>query len=106
MVASHGYLPAQFLNPRINLRTDEYGGSPENRLRFLREVLSAVREGAGPDLAVGLRISIGEESPDGLTPEESIEALRHSTETACSTTCRWSPARRRRSRGRTTSCRP
>lgn len=75
VVASHGYLPAQFLNPRINLRTDEYGGSPENRRRFLREVLSAMREGAGPDLAVGLRISIGEESPDGLTPEESIEGV-------------------------------
>jgi NADH:flavin oxidoreductases, Old Yellow Enzyme family len=75
VVASHGYLPAQFLNPRINLRTDDYGGSPENRLRFLHEVLSAVREGAGPDLAVGLRISIGEESPDGLTPEESIDCV-------------------------------
>ena len=75
VVASHGYLPAQFLNPRINLRIDEYGGSPENRLRFPHEVLSAVREGAGPDLAVGLRISIGEESPDGLTPEESIDGV-------------------------------
>ena len=75
VVASHGYLPAQFLNPRINLRTDAYGGSSENRLRFLNEVLSAVREGAGPDLAVGLRISIGERSPDGLTPEESIEGV-------------------------------
>ena len=75
VVASHGYLPAQFLNPRTNLRADEYGGSSENRLRFLNEVLSAVREGAGPDLAVGLRISIGEKSPDGLTPEESIEGV-------------------------------
>lgn len=75
VVASHGYLPAQFLNPRTNLRADEYGGSSENRLRFLNEVLSAVREGAGPDLAVGLRISIGEKSPDGLTPEESIESV-------------------------------
>ncbi len=75
VVASHGYLPALFLNPRINLRTDEYGGTTENRLRFLREVLSAVREGAGPDLAVGLRVSIGERSPDGLTPQESIDGV-------------------------------
>lgn len=74
IVASHGYLPAQFLNPRTNLRTDEYGGSPENRLRFLREVLSSARQAAGPDLAVGMRISIGEESPDGLTPQEAIDA--------------------------------
>ena len=43
VVASHGYLPAQFLNPRVNLRTDRYGGSPENRLRFLRETIAAIR---------------------------------------------------------------
>jgi len=35
IVASHGYLPAQFMNPSLNLREDEYGGTPENRLRFL-----------------------------------------------------------------------
>ena len=67
VVASHGYLPAQFLNPRTNLRTDGYGGSPERRLRFLREVLEAVRAAAGPGLAVGLRISADEASADGLT---------------------------------------
>ena len=43
IVASHGYLPAQFLNPRVNRREDEYGGSFENRLRFLREVIASVR---------------------------------------------------------------
>lgn len=43
VVASHGYLPAQFLNPRVNLRSDGYNGSLEQRLRFLREVLAAVR---------------------------------------------------------------
>ena len=42
IVASHGYLPAQFLNPRVNLRDDDYGGSFENRLRFLREAIAAV----------------------------------------------------------------
>jgi hypothetical protein len=40
IVASHGYLPAQFLNPRVNRREDEYGGSDENRLRFLREIIA------------------------------------------------------------------
>lgn len=75
VVASHGYLPAQFLNPRTNLRTDGYGGSPENRLRFLREVLEAVRVAAGPTLAVGLRISADEASADGLTAPEVLEAL-------------------------------
>ena len=75
IVASHGYLPAQFLNPRTNLRTDEYGGDLDARLRFLREVFTAVRAAVGPDLAVGLRISVGEESEEGLTQDEVIEAL-------------------------------
>ena len=42
-VASHGYLPAQFLNPRVNRRSDDYGGSDANRLRFLAECLDAMR---------------------------------------------------------------
>jgi 2,4-dienoyl-CoA reductase-like NADH-dependent reductase (Old Yellow Enzyme family)/thioredoxin reductase len=75
VVASHGYLPAQFLNPRTNLRTDEYGGALEDRLRFLREVLAAVRAAVGPDLVVGLRVSVGEESGEGLTGDEVVEAL-------------------------------
>jgi 2,4-dienoyl-CoA reductase-like NADH-dependent reductase (Old Yellow Enzyme family)/thioredoxin reductase len=76
VVASHGYLPAQFLSPRTNLRTDEYGGDLDGRARFLREVVEVVREAAGPDLAVGVRISVGEESPDGLTRDDSLQALR------------------------------
>lgn len=76
VVASHGYLPAQFLSSRTNLRTDEYGGDLAGRARFLIEVIAAVREAAGPGLAVGVRISVGEESPDGLTTDDSLEALR------------------------------
>jgi 2,4-dienoyl-CoA reductase-like NADH-dependent reductase (Old Yellow Enzyme family)/thioredoxin reductase len=76
VVASHGYLPAQFLNPRVNVRTDQYGGSEENRLRFLREVLAAVRAEVGSDFVVGLRVSAGEESEDGLTTDEVVELLR------------------------------
>ena len=60
IVASHGYLPAQFLNPHVNLREDAYGGSIENRLRFLREVAADIRARTGPDFVVGLRIT-GEE---------------------------------------------
>ncbi len=75
IVASHGYLPAQFLNPRTNLRTDEYGGPAENRMRFLREVLAAVRAAVGPDLVVGLRVSVGEDSEEGLTGDEVLESL-------------------------------
>jgi 2,4-dienoyl-CoA reductase-like NADH-dependent reductase (Old Yellow Enzyme family) len=75
IVASHGYLPAQFLNPRVNLRTDRFGGSPENRLRFLRETIGAVRAEIGREPVVGLRISIDEISPEGLTPDEVLPAL-------------------------------
>ncbi len=66
IVASHGYLPSQFLNPRTNLRTDAYGGDPERRLRFLRDALAAARAATRPGFVVGLRISIGEVTPDGL----------------------------------------
>jgi 2,4-dienoyl-CoA reductase-like NADH-dependent reductase (Old Yellow Enzyme family)/thioredoxin reductase len=76
VVASHGYLPAQFLNPRTNLRTDGWGGDDVRRLRFLREALAACRATTRPGFVVGLRISIGEASPDGLTEEEALAALR------------------------------
>src|SRR6185369_2630405 len=65
VVASHGYLPAQFLNPRLNRREDEYGGSFENRLRFLREVIASVRAHVDDATIVGLRISGDEKDPDG-----------------------------------------
>lgn len=53
--ASHGYLIMQFLNPLTNRRTDRYGGSLENRMRFLREILIAVRGAVGDDYPVGIR---------------------------------------------------
>ena len=75
IVASHGYLPAQFLNPRTNHRTDEYGGDVDGRLRFLREVLEAVRVAIGDGMALGIRISVGEDSGEGLTDDDVIDAL-------------------------------
>ncbi len=74
IVASHGYLPAQFLNPHVNIRDDEYGASPENRLRFLRRVLEAVRERVGSEFVVGLRISVQEHDPAGLDEEIALDA--------------------------------
>ena len=65
VVASHGYLPSQFLNPSVNVRTDEYGGSFENRLRFVREVVADIRAKVG-DLVIGLRISGTEQDSTGL----------------------------------------
>jgi 2,4-dienoyl-CoA reductase-like NADH-dependent reductase (Old Yellow Enzyme family) len=76
IVASHGYLPAQFLNPRVNIRADEYGGPLENRLRFLREVIQTVRTQVGREFVVGLRVSASEESDEGLSIEESLDGIR------------------------------
>ena len=75
VVASHGYLPAQFLNPRVNSRDDAYGGSHENRLRFLRDVAANIRAKVGPDMVVGLRISGNEMEHGGLEPDETLAAI-------------------------------
>ncbi|WP_151718434.1 oxidoreductase [Gemmobacter serpentinus] len=75
-VASHGYLPAQFLNPRVNRRTDDYGGSDENRLRFLVEALEAMRAATSDDFIIGLRISANERDEAGLTHAETLSACR------------------------------
>ena len=77
IVASHGYLPSQFINPRTNIREDIYGGSFENRMRFTGEVIEAVRATTPDGFVVGLRISLGEKDQDGLTPEESMTACQH-----------------------------
>lgn len=74
VVASHGYLPAQFLNPKVNVRNDEFGGSPENRLRFLREVLGAIRRRVGSEFVVGVRVSVGEHDPSGLDEAVALDA--------------------------------
>lgn len=76
IVASHGYLPSQFLNPRINQRSDAYGGSAENRLRFLREVIEACRAATGKDFVIGLRISTSEMDEQGLQMQETLEACK------------------------------
>ncbi|HVT66176.1 MAG TPA: FAD-dependent oxidoreductase [Trebonia sp.] len=53
----HGYVFSSFLSPATNHRTDEYGGPFENRIRLLCEVLTAIRDGVGPDYPVGVRLS-------------------------------------------------
>ncbi len=68
--AVHQHLIDQFWSPRVNKRTDEWGGSFENRMRFGMEVLKAVREEVGPDFVVGMRICGDEFHPDGLTHED------------------------------------
>ena len=76
IVASHGYLPAQFLNPRVNRREDAYGGSLENRLRFTREAIAAVRKSVPEQTVVGMRFSGDELDADGLNEDETIAMAR------------------------------
>ena len=71
--AASGYLLEQFLSPATNQREDEYGGPLENRMRFLREALEAVRATVGPDFPVGVRLSSDEYIPGGLTPEDTAQ---------------------------------
>ncbi|MCY4271266.1 MAG: FAD-dependent oxidoreductase [bacterium] len=68
---AHGYLIGQFLSPATNLRDDRYGGSLENRTRFLREVLAAVRAETSPGFPVGVRISADDQIEGGIRPEEA-----------------------------------
>ena len=72
LVASHGLLFAQFLSPAVNKRTDTYGGSFENRLRFLADCLASVRRSVGDGMVVGMRTSIEELEQDGLEPADTI----------------------------------
>jgi len=73
LVASHGYLLGQFLNPNINRRSDGYGGSRAGRLRFLQETIAATRRGLGEDMVLGVRLSGEEKDNDGTELEEMLE---------------------------------
>lgn len=72
----HGYLIHQFLSPRSNRRTDEYGGSLENRARFLLNIIRKTREKIGPDAALGARFSGDEMMPGGIDNREMKEVVR------------------------------
>ncbi|MCQ2226609.1 MAG: NAD(P)/FAD-dependent oxidoreductase [Bacteroidales bacterium] len=71
--AGHGWLIQQFLSPYQNHRTDEYGGSLENRVRFAREVLTAIRNAVGPGFPIELRISGSELFEGGYTIEDGCK---------------------------------
>jgi anthraniloyl-CoA monooxygenase len=75
---AHGYLLSSFLSPLSNRRTDDYGGSLENRLRFPLEVLRAVRGAWGADLPLFVRISAHDWMPDGsgLLPADAVEIAK------------------------------
>ncbi len=74
-IESYGHLFDQFWSPLTNQRTDEYGGSPENRRRFGWRVLQAIRERTGPDFVVGIRMAVDETVPGGIDAEAGLELL-------------------------------
>lgn len=78
--APHGYLIHEFLSPRSNKRTDQYGGSMENRARFMLECIRSMRAGLGDDYLLSLRISADEHMDDGFHVEDTIEFCRMAVE--------------------------
>lgn len=71
--AAHSYLLAEYLSPTANRRTDEYGGSLQNRCRMALEVIDAVRAAVGPDYPVGIRLSADEFAPGGIEGYDAVE---------------------------------
>jgi 2,4-dienoyl-CoA reductase-like NADH-dependent reductase (Old Yellow Enzyme family) len=76
-IEAYGHLFDGFLSPATNLREDEWGGSLENRLRFPKMVVRAIREAVGPDFIVGLRPAVEDLLPGGLSATEGLEAMQH-----------------------------
>lgn len=69
--AHTGYLPDQFMSPEWNQRTDEYGGSLENRMRFPVELVRAARAAIGPEHAISFRLTVDQKIPGGRTVAET-----------------------------------
>ncbi len=72
----HGYLPSEFLSPSVNRRKDQWGGSIENRARFPREIVKAVKNVVGDRMAVLAKLNMSDGVPGGFWVDESIEVAR------------------------------
>ena len=73
---AHGNLIGQFLSPATNRRSDHYGGSVENRMRFPLEILMAVRERVGPNFGIDMRLCGDEIIPDGMKLPDAVAFLK------------------------------
>lgn len=73
---AHGYLISQFLSPRVNLRTDEYGGSLENRARFLLEIVAATRAAVGPAFPISVKLNSADFQKGGFDFEDSLTVVK------------------------------
>ena len=76
IAAMFGMLQASFLSPAMNYRSDQYGGSLENRMRFLLETIDSVRDNVGPDFVLGLRFSGDELMDGGITLDDTKEIAK------------------------------
>ncbi|HEY7242322.1 MAG TPA: bifunctional salicylyl-CoA 5-hydroxylase/oxidoreductase [Xanthobacteraceae bacterium] len=83
MHAAHGYLLASFISPLTNRRTDEYGGAPENRMRFPLEVFRAMRAAWPDEKPMSVRISATDWAEGGLTGDDAVEVARAFAEAGC-----------------------
>jgi 2,4-dienoyl-CoA reductase-like NADH-dependent reductase (Old Yellow Enzyme family) len=72
----HNYLLSAFLSPKLNRRDDRFGGSLENRARFGRQVVSAVRDAVGDRAAVTAKLNMADGTPSGLWLDESVDVAR------------------------------
>ena len=72
---AHGYLVSQFLSPLTNIRKDKWGGSIENRARFVTEVYKSIRSKVGPDFPIGIKINSADFQRGGFTEEESMQVV-------------------------------
>jgi 2,4-dienoyl-CoA reductase-like NADH-dependent reductase (Old Yellow Enzyme family) len=73
---AHGYLVSQFLSPHHNQRTDHWGGSADNRRRFVMAVYAEIRKQVGPDFPVGIKLNSADFQRGGFTEEESIATIQ------------------------------
>ncbi len=73
---AHGYLVSQFLSPHHNQRTDEWGGSPEKRRKFVLAVYAEIRRQVGPDFPVGIKLNSADFQKGGFTEEESMATIQ------------------------------
>ncbi len=73
--AAHGYLVSQFLSPLSNIREDKWGGSLENRARFLIEIYKKIRNIVGKDFPIGVKLNSADFQKGGITEEESMQVI-------------------------------
>lgn len=73
---AHGYLVSQFLSPKTNVRTDKWGGSLENRARFVLEIYRSMRQKLGADFPIGIKLNSADFQKGGFTEEESMEVIK------------------------------